>query len=512
MAEPSTRLVAVSNRLPIALVREGDKWGIRPGVGGLVTALAPVLKNRGGLWIGWTGASGEAELEGLLKRASREVGYCLHPVSLKEEQVQDFYYGFANEVIWPLFHDLQSRCNFVPRYWYRYIEVNRKFAEATARHSLESDFVWVHDYHLMSMAQALKEIGVQRKTGFFLHIPFPSLDIFLKLPWRGQILQALLEYDLIGFQTLRDRRNFLNCVHQLFPRVRVRGRGAVVHVHVADRDLRVGAFPISIDFDAFAEDAASQRVADAAWFLHEALPERQIILGIDRLDYTKGLPEKLEAYRNALRRFPDLHANVTLFQVVVPSREEVPEYQALKAEVDRLVGEINGEFTRSNWVPIHYLYRSLNREELLAYYRLAEIALVTPLKDGMNLVAKEYCACNLEGNGVLILSEFAGAAAQLQRGAIMVNPYDTEGVANAIHQAFLMDWSERRHRMRRLREVVRRHNIFWWVNTVLHNALSKHLEDFPATEEEYIPRIRLDSWLDPEGVDEVGVTPPIGLE
>ncbi len=492
MAKTGSRLVAVSNRLPITLVRKGDSWTIKPGAGGLVTALAPVLKNRGGLWIGWSGAALGEDIANKIEPASKEVGYQLHPVQLTQSEVQDFYHGFSNEVIWPLFHDLQSRCNFRPRYWYGYLEVNKKFAGVAAKFSNESDFIWVHDYHLMSMAKALKDLGVQRKTGFFLHIPFPSLDIFLKLPWREQVLRNLLEYDLVGFQTMRDRRNFLTCIQRLCPGMKSYGRGAVVRVNVGGREVRVGAFPISIDFDAFEHQASSRPVADTAWFLHEAIPERQVILGVDRLDYTKGLPEKFKAFRNALERYPELHKKVTLVQVVVPSREGVPEYQSLKAEIDRLVGEINGKFTCSNWVPIHYLYRSLDRQELLAYYRLAEIALVTPLKDGMNLVAKEYCACNMEGNGVLILSEFAGAAAQLQTGAILVNPYDVEGVANAIFRAFTMKMSERRRRMRRLREVVKRRNIFWWVDSFLHTALAKHLADFPYTEEEYLPHIELE--------------------
>lgn len=484
MKESGKRLVVVSNRLPISLVQGSDGWEIRPSEGGLVTALAPVLRNRGGLWIGWSG--GEADIDdvtGLVKTASREAGYTLHPVSLSSEEISDYYYGFSNEVIWPLFHDLQTRCSFKPRYWRQYLAVNQKFAKMTSRYSWDTDYIWVHDYHLMHLGQSLREIGIKRNTGFFLHIPFPSADIFMKLPWRTQILRALLEYDLISFQTLRDRRHFIQCIHHLDTGIKVSGRGSVVTVIVDGKRIRLGAFPISIDYNVFAKDAASQQVADTAWYLHEALPHRKVILGVDRLDYTKGIPERLEAFRDALRRFPELQEKITLVQIVVPSREEVPEYQALKAEIERLVGEINGQFTRSGWVPIHYLYRSLDRWKLIAYYRLAEIALVTPLKDGMNLVSKEYCACNLEGNGVLILSEFAGAAAQMHRAAIMVNPYDVEGVSSAIHQAFNMDPAEKSARMYRLRRIVRRRDIFWWVNTFLRAAFAKDLHAFPAIED-----------------------------
>jgi len=479
MKREGSRLVAVSNRLPVTLVETSDGWKIKPGAGGLVTALAPVLRNRGGVWIGWSGCPADADLSGLMEYASREIGYHLFPVVLTPEEIKDYYQGFSNEIIWPLFHDLQTRCNFRPQYWYQYLNVNRKFVEVIGKNTLESDYIWVHDYHLMHVAYFLKEMGYARKTGFFLHIPFPPMDIFMKLPWRAQIIRALLEYELIGFQTLRDRRHFLMCIQRLWPKIRISGRGAVVTVQVGDKKVRVGTFPISIDYNAFVRDTESREVADCAWFLHEKFPERQIIIGVDRLDYTKGIPERLEAFRAALSRFPELREKISLVQVVVPSREEVDEYKSLKAEIERLVGEINGEFTMSGWIPIHYLYKSLNRMELLAYYRLAEIALVTPLKDGMNLVAKEYCACNIEENGVLILSEFAGAAAQLQRGALLVNPYDVEGVSDAIHKAFHMGKDERRARMRRLRDVVRKRDIFWWVNTFLNAALSKDLKFFP---------------------------------
>ncbi len=493
---PGTRLVAVSNRLPIKLVETPDGWDVRPGSGGLVTALAPVLKNRGGLWIGWPGITEEEEGPASLDFAFEQVGYQLHMVGLKASEIRDFYYGFSNEVLWPLFHDLLTRCNFVPAYWYANLDVNAKFAETVARSSREGDYIWVHDYHLMRVAHSLRSMGVARRMGFFLHIPFPPAEVFLKLPWREHILQALLEYDLIGFQTMRDRRNFIQCLQQISRDVRIRGRGSVVSLTFGGREVRVGSFPISIDFGYFAGRAASQEVADRAWFIHEELPERQIILGVDRLDYTKGIPERLEAFRNALSRYPDMVGKITLIQVVVPSREEIPEYQSLKARIERLVGEINGQFTRSGWVPIHYLYRHLSQEELLAYYRSAEIALITPLKDGMNLVAKEYCACALEENGVLILSEFAGAAAELQRGALMVNPFDIEGVADAIYQAFTMDVEERRARMGRLRDIIRRRDIFWWVDSFLRAAFARKLGDFPAMDmahEEYVPEISLNS-------------------
>jgi len=490
--EPEMRLVVVSNRLPIALRREEGKWVVRPGTGGLVTAIAPVLRDRGGVWIGWSGATGDdAELASALGAASREAGYRLHAVPLTEDEVKGFYYGFSNEIVWPLFHGFEARCNFVPEYWRTYAEVNRRFARVVAQQSRESDYVWVHDYQLVLVAHALRAMGAERKTGFFLHIPFPPPDTFMKLPWRAQLLEALLAYDLVGFQTSASRRNFIQCLRYLrHPGLQLKGRGPHAMASLGGRRVRIGSFPISIDFRDFARRAASETVAKLSWYFHEALPERQIILGIDRLDYTKGIPERLDAYRNALARFPEMRGKVSLVQVVVPSREEVPEYQSLKARVERAIGEINGRFSCPGWVPVQYFYRSLTREDVVAYYRAAEIALVTPLKDGMNLVAKEYCACNLEEKGVLVLSEFAGAAAELHRGAIMVNPHDTEGMAEAIRQAFAMGHEERRARMRGMRRHVRRWDIFRWADSFLEVAFSRRLKNFPPLEE-YVPETSL---------------------
>ncbi len=487
------RLVIVSNRLPVVLHRgEGDRWGIKPGSGGLVTALAPVLRDRGGLWIGWPGVSKEdapQNLDSLLATAVKDAGYSLSPVLLTDREIKGYYYGFANEILWPLFHDLPSRCNFDPSYWRSYLQVNRKFARVIAENSRRNDFIWVHDYHLICVAQELRRLGISAPVAFFLHIPFPPLDIFLRLPWRFQILQALLQFDLIGFQTIRDRRNFVHCVRKLLKDARIYGKGQVILGEFGGKKIRIGAFPIGIDFNEFARGAATKEVADRAWYTHEEYPNQTIVLGIDRLDYTKGIPERLFAFRAMLSAHPEVHEKVCFIQVVVPSREGVPEYQSLKQEIERLVSEVNGRFGRPGWIPVHYFFRSLERTELLAYYRTAEVALVTPLKDGMNLVSKEYCAANLEENGVLILSEFAGAAAQLRRGAILVNPHDVEGVAQALYEAITMPKPQRRERMRRLRAVVRKQDIFWWVESFLRAAFAKDLKSFPIIED-YIPTVR----------------------
>jgi len=411
-------------------------------------------------------------LDELVTIGSKDAGCMLKPVVLTEEELNQYYLGFSNEIIWPLFHDFPSRCNFDPAYWDMYQAVNRKFAQVIAQNARANDYISVQDYHLMLVAKELRGMGVESNVGFFLHIPFPPPDIFIKMPWRSQVLEALLEYDLVGFQTMRDRNNFIHCVEALTKGIHHDARRQVSTIAMPNREIRIGSFPISIDFNEFARQAADRVVAERARELYEAIPNCQIILGVDRLDYSKGIPQKLRAFRSALERFDDLHGKVALVQIVVPSREDIAEYQELKTEIEGLVSEINGKFTQPGWVPIHYMFRSLDRSELLAYYRAADIALVTPLKDGMNLVAKEYCAANTDRNGVLILSEFAGAATQLRRNSLLVNPYDIEGVANAIHRAYNMSANERRIRMRRLRKSIRKHDIFWWVDSFLRAAIA----------------------------------------
>ncbi|NUQ50071.1 MAG: trehalose-6-phosphate synthase, partial [Phycisphaerae bacterium] len=460
------RLLVVSNRLPVVLEQTDQGWHTRPGSGGLVTALAPVLSKWDGTWVGWPGVphADDLDLDRTLAGAVMEQGYKLAPVPLTADEQRGFYEGFSNQIIWPLFHDLQSLCNFEPEYWTSYVTVNAKFADVVVRTARSGDFVWVHDYHLMGLAARLRQHLPLNRLGFFLHIPFPPPGIFCKLPWRGEVLEDLLRYDLVGFQTPRDLANFIDCVRTLLPGARKRrGPRGTVRLSHRDRTCVLGAFPIGIDFQEFADVAASAAVAERVKELRADMQGQRVVLGVDRLDYTKGIPYRLRAFQRALRRFPDLHRNVTLLQVVVPSRESVQEYQDLKAQIEQIVSQVNGEFTQPGWVPIHHVFRSVSREELVAYYRLADVALVTPLKDGMNLVAKEYCACQCDGDGVLILSEFAGSAVQLGRAAVVVNPYDLDRVAEAVHYAVSLTPQQRRPAMRKLRRNVRDHDVHRWV-------------------------------------------------
>lgn len=490
-AAKKKRLIIVSNRLPIVVSKNNEgHWRIKPGSGGLVTALAPVLKNRGGLWIGWPGNTTSEEgfdLEALLNEASKDCGYTFKPVSVTKNEVDGYYYGFSNQILWPLFHDFQTRCNFSPDYWNIYTGVNQKFAQVIAQHSDADDgHIWVHDYHLMAVAKPLRELGITSKIGFFLHIPFPPLDLFLKLPWRFQILENLLSFDLIGFQTLRDRRNFVQCLEAMLKEISIEGDDRVLDATIRGRHVRIGNFPVSIDFTEFAQKARSSEVETRLKEIKSFFKTQKLVLGIDRLDYTKGIPDRLMAFRNALERFPDLHSKISLVQIVVPSRVSIPEYNELKNEIERMVSEINGKFTQPGWVPIHYIFNSVDRTELVALYRAADIALVTPLKDGMNLIAKEYCASNINENGVLILSEFAGAAGQLYEHALLVNPYDMESTAEKIYQASQMDTIERKMRMKALRENIKNSDIYWWVDSFLKAVFARDLKDFTPMND-YIP-------------------------
>ncbi len=463
-------MIILSNRLPIVAKRAGSEWRLEPGTGGLISALAPVLQEKGGLWIGWDGSGKDSPPPELIDEAASRMGYGLLSVSLSPEEVEGYYHGFSNETIWPLFHSLLDKADFIRPHWDVYREVNRKFAGVVAGNAGENDFVWVHDYQLLLAGSEIKKVNPHIPVGFFLHIPFPSPDIFVRLPWREEIISAMLRYNLLGFQTPKDRRNFVQCVRNIIPQASLSYRQPFSLITYRENTSLAGYFPIGIDFIKYNNLAKTLEVEEAAWFQHEKYPEHKLILGIDRLDYTKGIPRRFEAFELFLEKHPELKQKVSLLQVVIPSRVDVSEYKEMKSELEELVGSINGRFTVPGWVPIHYIFGTLTPVELAAYYRSCEIALITPLNDGMNLVAKEYCASCIDEKGVLILSEFAGAAVQLKEGALLVNPYDTEQTADAIHRAYTLDDGEKVRRMKILRTEVERKNVFQWVESFLQAA------------------------------------------
>jgi len=473
------RLINISNRLPVSIKQTATGPRLERSSGGLTTALESAWRGQQGIWIGWAGTTEEESADELLARASRRRSHNLQGVSLSNEEIDKFYAGFTNEIIWPLFHDMLTRCNFDPDYWDVYQQVNRKFAVA-AQSSKSDDFIWVHDYHLMLVGHYLRQLGNRSRSGFFLHIPFPSPDIFEYLPWRDSILQSLLEFDVIGFQTDRGRENFLSCVQRLLPTARIKTVTPHNSVEFQGVDCIVGTFPIGIDFEEFAHRAARPEVAARAATVRREFLETILVLGVDRLDYTKGIPERLKAFHLLLRRFPELRRQITFVQVVVPSREDIPRYRELRRDIELLVSQINGEFSERGWVPVHYMHRNLGRDELLAHYRAADIALITPLKDGMNLVVKEFCAAQVDERGVVILSEFAGASPELRHGAMVVNPNDIAGVAQTIREASFMSREEKSTRMQLLRNIVEQHNVHRWAQSFLDAAAILATKAFPG--------------------------------
>ncbi|CRX39427.1 alpha,alpha-trehalose-phosphate synthase (UDP-forming) [Estrella lausannensis] len=482
------RLVVVSNRLPITLRRHKGRLVLSKASGGLITALQPLLKAQKGVWVGWPGTTDytEEEIAPLIQKFEMEAGYRLVPIMLTKEEVSGYYDGFSNEIIWPLFHDLHSLCNFNPSYWKQYEAVNEKFARKVMEVSSPRDFLWIQDYHLILLAKKLKNLGFKEKLTFFLHIPFAPLDIFLKIPWRFDLLRAMLSYDFIGFQTMRDQRNFIHSVRTLLGDAAVKGSGNKTVCMTHDTQTQIGTFPISIDFREFTSKADRPEVLSECVKLKNSLSNRKMVFSLDRLDYTKGIPYRLEAIRTFLMKYPEYHGKVNFIQVVVPSRTEIPGYYELKQKIDRLVGEINSEYTTSGWIPIHYMFHPLTELQLVSFYRASDVCLVTPVKDGMNLVSKEFAAANIEEEGVLVLSEFAGSACQLKEACLLVNPYDRERMADAIYQALEMGETERRNRMKRLRKKIRDEDIYHWVESVFQSIGEEPGFSHPVAPE-YIP-------------------------
>lgn len=470
------RLVVVSNRLPITIEGAENRFRFQQSTGGLVTALLPILSGRRGCWVGWPGADYHETLDRLVKDCTSTQDYTFAPVFLSPAEKQSFYQGCSNEILWPLFHGLPSRCNFDSEHWRGYRKTNGKFADAVVHVAQKDDFVWVHDYHLMLIAGGLRARGFNQRLAYFHHIPFPPPDVFEALPWRSELLRGLMDFDAIGFQTGRDRRNFIGCLRRCLADVRVSQDETGFLVRAADRTAAVQEHPISIDYRQFAEAAADSGVVAAAEEIQHRLSNTQLILGVDRLDYTKGILERLIAFRTLLECHPELKDRVTFVQIVVPSREEMQEYKELRLRIETLVSKINGEYGSPGWVPIHYFYRTVPRTELIAFYRAAHVALVTPLRDGMNLIAKEFCAARPDYRGVLVLREFAGAAEELAPGALIVNPNDTEEVAAMLYLALRMGEPEQRARMLLMRSHIRQHDVFHWARAFIPEAALRDVD------------------------------------
>jgi len=460
------KTIIVSNRLPVNLKIDNRQLQVETSVGGLATGMKSVHSEGNGIWIGWSGLTEEqldAELTEKVDEALQKEKCAT--VSLTEKDVENFYFGFSNRTLWPMFHYFQEYTEFELEQWNSYKEVNRKFADEVLAYANEGDMIWVHDYQLMLLPQMIRDKNPALTIGFFLHIPYPSYEIFRTFPWREELLNGVLGANLVGFHTYDYVRHFLSSVK------RIKGLETKFNDIVYDgRTVKVDSFPMGIDYNQFNNAAQEHktRPEDKKSDLMRKLEEHslhfgdnKLILSIDRMDYTKGIPNRILAFEYFLNKYPEYKEKVRLVMLAVPSRSNVPQYQKLKRETDELVGRINGQFATVNWTPIWYFYRSMPFEDLIDLYASSQVALVTPIRDGMNLVAKEYVASRADNDGVLVLSEMAGAAKELHE-ALLINPNNFEQIADTLKFALEMPPDEQSSRILQMKERISRYNVEKW--------------------------------------------------
>ena len=459
-----SKTIIVSNRLPIKIKREEGELKYETSEGGLATGLGSIYKQGGNIWIGWPGLhlESEAEEEEVAQELKKEN---MSPVFLTETEIKEYYEGFSNETLWPTFHYFPQYSVYEQVFWDAYEKVNQKFCDQVIKLAEPGDTIWVHDYQLLLLPQMIRERLPESSVGFFQHIPFASFEIFRLLPWRRPLLSGILGADLIGFHTYDDMRHFLSSVS------RILGLGSANGlIDTGNRTVMVDAIPMGIDYERYASVATSEETKDNVRHLRKAYGEQKMILSIDRLDYSKGIPQRLLAFENFLHNHPEWHEKVVLVMVVVPSRDQVERYKELKVEVDELVGRINSAHSTITWIPIKYFYRSFPLEELSAFYSWADVALVTPLRDGMNLVCKEYVASKHDQTGVLILSEMAGASRELSE-SILINPNNVNQITEAIFTALTMEEEEQKAHIGKMQKTLQKYNIHHWVDLFM-NRLS----------------------------------------
>jgi trehalose 6-phosphate synthase len=457
-AVPTSQFVVVANRLPVDRVTRpdgSDGWARSPG--GLVSALSPVMRRNEGAWVGWVGSADEAP------EPFRSDAMQLVAVPLSQQEIEHYYEGFSNATLWPLYHDVIVPAEYHREWWDAYVRVNRRFAESAAQAAAEGSVVWVQDYQLQLVPQLLRELRPDLRIGFFLHIPFPPSELFAQLPWRRQIVSGLLGADLVGFQRAGAVGNFLDIACRYTAARRVSSDEVVLD----GRRVQAGSFPISLDVDEVEQLAQDAEVRARAQQIRAELGNPQhVLLGVDRLDYTKGIRHRLKAWSELLEDGEVTPERAVFVQVATPSRERVTSYQALREEIELEVGHMNGEFGRLGHPAVHYLHSTYDRHELVALYLAADVLVVTPLRDGMNLVAKEYVAARVDERGVVVLSEFAGAADQLV-DAVLVNPHDIDGVKAALLEALYMPEQQQERRMRSMRTQVRTYDVNRWAQEFL---------------------------------------------
>ena len=475
-----SKLIIVSNRLPINITVENDSLSFSASSGGLATGMSSVHNQGGSLWIGWSGIEEEnLDLNLNKKINSQLVNENCASVSLTKTEVNDFYYGLSNKTLWPLFHYFTEFSTFDNNQWESYKKVNQKFADIVISNLSDGDRVWVHDYQLMLLPSMIRKMNPNVTIGFFLHIPFPSYEIFRIFPWREELLNGVLGSDLIGFHTYDYERHFMSSVKRLL-RLNL-NFNQIVH---NDRNITVDTFPMGIDYDKFWNAAQNHhelknnQISDLQKQLNlhiDSLPSNKLILSIDRLDYTKGIVNRIQAFEIFLENYPQYKEKVRLVMLAVPSRSDVPQYKKLKRQTDEIVGRVNGKFSTVNWTPIWYFYRSMSFDNLIDLYTSSDIAMITPVRDGMNLVAKEYVSTRIFKKGVLILSEMAGASQEMNE-AILVNPNDLNSLANSIKKALEMPINEQIKRNNILQKRLKRYNVHKWANDFMSSLIKTEIQ------------------------------------
>jgi trehalose 6-phosphate synthase/phosphatase len=475
--------------LPISVNKESDGWAITPSVGGLATSLRELRNEMDLLWVGWPGVTPADEKDRKAIRRQLIKDHDCDPIFLPTEDFDLFYTGFSNGTLWPLFHYFTQHAHFEPNEWQAYSRINQLYCDKVLEVLKPGDQIWVHDYHLMRLPALIRQQAQETPIGFFLHIPFPSYEIFRMLPWREELLEGMLGSDLIGFHSFSYARHFLSSMLRILGIEHEFGRAVV-----DGRLVKIDTFPLGVNMRRFAEALASDEMEAELDRLEEERQGRQVILSVDRLDFTKGILERLLTYEEFLEKHPEWHEKVVLISLTVPSRTGVPEYQELKRQVDELVGRINGTYSQPDWSPVVYLYRSFPFDRLVALYRYADVALVTPLRDGMNLVAKEYLAARPEGTGVLVLSESAGAAEELGE-ALIVNPHDRAGMVAAIEEALRIPDDIQRSHNRVMQARLRRYDTSHWARDFL-NQLKEVRETRPESHQRQLKGETLDKLMD----------------
>ncbi|MFX1239121.1 MAG: bifunctional alpha,alpha-trehalose-phosphate synthase (UDP-forming)/trehalose-phosphatase, partial [Promethearchaeota archaeon] len=452
------RLIIISNRLPIQVFKKEEGLEFKPSIGGLATGLRSFQNKYNVLWIGWPGIDMDRlndEEKNEIKTKLRDELDC-YPISLTKEDIKYYYAGFCNTTIWPLFHYFIQYADYNNEFWKFYKSVNKKFFEKTIEILKPSDVVWIQDYHLLLLPKLIKTRFPEINIGFFLHIPFPSYEIFRLLPRRKELLDGVLGADLIGFHIYDYVRHFKSSVLRILgPEVEMN------KILFKDREINVDSFAMGIDYKKFSNAAKSLKTKEQVEKIRKELGDVKILLSVDRMDYSKGILQRLEAFKTFLEQYPEYRKRITLIFIVAPSRLKVEEYQLLKSDIDELVGRINGEYGTIDWVPIMYIHKTVQFENLVAFYNIADVALITPLRDGMNLIAKEYLSCKTDGKGVLILSETAGAAKQLTE-AIIVNTNNKEEIVEAIYDSMTISEEDQVKNMKIMQHRIEKYDVFKW--------------------------------------------------